>query len=86
MKIAPLVEVKTKFSEYINESHKGTVVVTKNGKVTAVLLGIENDDELERIILFNSKQFQSMLQNSEKRMEKKKIAHDEFWNKMESVE
>ena len=84
MKIAPLAEVKTKFSEYVNESHKGTVIVTKNGKATAVILGIHDDDELERIILSNSKRFISMMKASEKRILSKKVkTHEQMWEEIE---
>jgi prevent-host-death family protein len=46
MKIAPVVEVKAKFSAYLEECKAGPVVVTKNGKPVAVLLSVVDEDEL----------------------------------------
>jgi len=54
MKIASVAEIKSKFSEYINESKKGAVVITKNGRATAVLLSVTSDDQLEQILLSQS--------------------------------
>ncbi len=40
MKIAPIAEIKAHLSAYLKESEKGPIVVTKNGKPVAVLLGV----------------------------------------------
>jgi prevent-host-death family protein len=82
MKIAPLAEVKAKFSEYVNACHNGAVVVTRNGKPAAALIAINNDDELEKIILSQSKRFQSILNHSEQNIKNKGgIRHADFWEK-----
>ena len=39
MKIASVADVKARFSEYLKESEKGAVVVTRNGRPVAVILG-----------------------------------------------
>ena len=67
MKIAPIADVKAKFSEYIKECQKGAVIVTKNGKPTAALISIKDDDEMEKIIFSQSKMLQDYLVKSEKR-------------------
>ena len=38
MKIAPIAEVKTKFSSYVKQSEESPVVVTRNGKIEAIFL------------------------------------------------
>jgi len=84
MKIASLAEVKSKFSKYIKDSHNGAVVITKNGRPAAVLLSIENDDHLERIILSESKLFQSVIRKSEKQIATgNKMTHNAFWKQLE---
>ena len=61
MKIAPIAEIKAHFSTYLKESEKGPIVVTKNGKPVAVLLGLADEDEIERLIMAYSPKFQSIL-------------------------
>src|SRR5439155_22837068 len=51
MKIASVAEVKARLSAYLRASAEGPVVVTRNGKAVAVLLGVHDDEELERLIL-----------------------------------
>jgi antitoxin (DNA-binding transcriptional repressor) of toxin-antitoxin stability system len=38
MKIAPLADVKARFSSYLKESEEGPIIVTRNGKPVAMLL------------------------------------------------
>ena len=84
MKIASVAEIKSKFSEYINESKKGAVVITKNGRATAVLLSVTSDDQLEQIILSQSKMLKNLLDKSEKRISiGHKIRHNDFWEELE---
>ncbi len=80
MRIAPVAEVKAKFSAYLKASEKGPVIVTRNGKPVAVLISMQDQDELERLILAYSPQFQAILKASEKQIEQGEgILHDEFW-------
>ena len=50
MKIASVAEVKAQFSAYLKESEEGLVIVTRNGRPVAALLGVRDDEELERLI------------------------------------
>jgi prevent-host-death family protein len=84
MKIAPVAEIKAKFSAYLKASKDGPVVVTRNGKPIAVLLAMENEDELERLILAYSPKFQSILARAEQQIrEGQGATHDDFWQSME---
>jgi len=85
MKIAPLAEVKANFSEYINECKNGTIVVTKNGRATAALIPILDDDDLERILLSNSKILNKILDSAEKRIKSGHgIKHEDLWKQLEN--
>lgn len=83
MKIAPIAEVKARLSAYVNDSQEGPVVLTRNGKPVAVLLGVTDEDEVERLILAYSPKFQALLDAAEQRIrETGGIGHEEFWTKV----
>ena len=85
MKIASVADVKAKLSAFLDASAEGPVVVTRNGKAVAVLLGVRDDDELERLILAHSPKLNAILDAAERRIkEGKGISHGEFWKRVES--
>ncbi|MEX0704386.1 MAG: type II toxin-antitoxin system Phd/YefM family antitoxin [Planctomycetales bacterium] len=85
MKIASVAEVKASLSAFLKESAAGPVVVTRNGKAVAVLLGVENDDELERLLLAHSRKLRSLLDAADRRIDEGAgISHDEFWERVEA--
>ena len=85
MKIAPVVEVKAKFSAYLEECKEGPVVVTKNGKPVAVILSVVDEDELERLILAHSPKFQAILRRGREQIRAGQgIEHEEFWRQVEA--
>lgn len=87
MKIASIADVKAKFSEYIKESRKGAVIVTKNGKPTAALIYLDNDDDVERLLLSHSKVLHDYLSKSENQIKSGRgVKHKDFWKKIDSKE
>ena len=87
MIIVSLAEVKAKFSAYVEECKTSPVVVTKNGKPAAVLVAVDNDDELESILLACSPHFQKLLERSERQIDRSGgIPHDEFWKRVGKVD
>src|SRR5947209_19772301 len=86
MRIASVADVKARLSAYLKASSKGPVVVTRNGKAVAVLLGVEDDDELERLLLAHSKKLRSILDAADRRIDAGGgITPEEFWQKVEST-
>jgi prevent-host-death family protein len=84
MKIAPVADLKAQLSAYLKASAEGPVVVTRHGKPVAVLLSVEDEDELERLILAYTPRFQGMLAAARKQIrEKGGIAHEELWQELE---
>ena len=80
MRIASVADVKAKLSGYIKASKSGPVVVTKNGKPVAVLLSMQDEEELERLLMAYSPKLQRILQAAEKQIrEGKGIKHKDFW-------
>jgi len=82
MRIAPVAEVKARFSAFVKESAQGPVVVTRNGKPVAVLLSVADDDELEGLLLAHSPRLQELLQTSRQEIQESGgLRHEEFWRR-----
>jgi prevent-host-death family protein len=82
MKIAPLADVKTRLSAYLDQAEtEGPVIITRNGKAVAVLIAPQNDDDLERLVLSRSPRFQALLHNSRRSIRAGRgLSADEFWS------
>jgi prevent-host-death family protein len=84
VKIAPVAEIKAKFSAYLKASQEGPVVVTRNGKAVAVLLSVAEDDDLERLVLAHSAKFQAILDSARQEIRQGRgIPHEKFWREVE---
>ena len=68
MKIAPLAEVKDRFSAYIDESREPPVVVTRNGRPGAMLIAIDEEDDLDSLLLVHNPRFLQLLEEARQRM------------------
>jgi prevent-host-death family protein len=85
MKIAPVAELKAQLSAYLKSSAEGPIVVTRHGKPVAVLLSIEDEDELERLVLAYTPKFRAILEAAREQIrETGGIEHEEFWQEMEA--
>ena len=80
MKIAPVAEIKARFSSYLEQCERGPVIVTKNGRPVAVLLSVNDEDELERLVLAHTPRFRKLLDAAEERIKTEGgIRHKDFW-------
>ena len=85
MKIASVADVKAHFSEFLRATRSGPVIITKNGRPSAVLLPIESEAELERLILAYSPQFREIVDRSKQSIEIDGVlTHDELWEAVAS--
>jgi prevent-host-death family protein len=86
MKIASVANVKARLSSYLKASAAGPVVITRNGRAVAMLVGIDDDEELERMLLTHSRKLRAILDAAERRIEAGEgIGHEEFWQKVEAA-
>jgi prevent-host-death family protein len=84
MKIASVADVKARFSAFLRASKSGPVVVTRNGKPAAVLLSVDDEDEIERLALAYSPKFQKMLSLARQQIQEGRgIPHEDFWREVE---
>ena len=85
MKIASVADVKAHLSAYLKASEEGPIVITRNGKPTAVLLGVSDEEELERLIMAHSPRLRAILGAARERIQAGAgIPDEEFWEDVES--
>ena len=85
MKIAPLADVKAKFSAYVDASQKeGPVIITRNGKPVAVLIAPKDEDDLESLVLARSPRFLARIERARRSIRQGKgLAEPQFWAAVE---
>ncbi len=84
MKIASLAKMKAQLSAYVRATSEGPVVVTRNGKAVAVLVGVKDEDEVERLMLAHSPKLRAILDAAEERIRMGQgIPHEQFWKEVE---
>jgi len=81
MKIASVAEVKSQFSAFLKATEGGPVVVTRNGRPVAVIVGVEDEDEIERLLMAYSPHLRAILEHSRKQFrEGQWLGEEEFWS------
>jgi len=87
LKIAPLSEVNAQFSRYIEESARGPIIVTKNGRPVAVIVGAPDEEDLERLVLAYTPRFRRLLDAAEERIRRTGgMKHHDFWEDVSADE
>jgi prevent-host-death family protein len=85
MKIASVAEVKNQFSAFLKASEAGPVVVTRNGKAVAVIVAVQDDEEVERLLMAYSPRLQAVLEASRQQIrEGDVLGHEDFWAEVEA--
>ena len=55
---------------FLKASQGGPVVVTKNGRAVAVIVGVQDEDEIERLLMAYSPRLQQILETPPSRFGK----------------
>lgn len=85
MKTAPATEVKAKLSEFLRKCQREPVIITQEGRVTAMLVAVTEGEDLERLVLAHTPRFRDMLEQAEARIrESGGIKHEDFWAGLKS--
>ncbi|HJT32126.1 MAG TPA: type II toxin-antitoxin system Phd/YefM family antitoxin [Pirellulales bacterium] len=83
--MASVAEIKSQFSSFLKASEASPVVVTRNGRPVAVIVGVQDEDEIERLLMAYSPRLQAILEASRKQIrEGDVLKHDEFWTEVEA--
>jgi prevent-host-death family protein len=86
MKIASVAEVKSQFSAFLKASETGPVVVTRNGRAVAVIVGVQDEDEIERLLMAYSPQLRAILERSRQQFrEGQWLGEEAFWSQFEQA-
>ena len=86
MKIASVAEIKSQFSAFLKAGEGGPVVVTRNGRPVAVIVGVQDEDEIERLLIAYSPRLRAILDHSRQQIrEGQCFGENEFWSKVEAV-
>ncbi len=87
MKIASVADIKAHFSAYLRAAARGPVVVTRSGKPVGVVLAIDDEEELERLVLAYSPRLRTILDAARQRIRAGAgIHHEELWQEFERVD
>ena len=85
MRIASVAEIKSQFSSFLKASEAGPVVVTRNGRPVAVIVGVHDEDEIERLLMAYSPRLQAILEASRKQIREGDVLnHEQFWAEVEA--
>ena len=66
MRIASVADGKAKLSALLKQSEEGPIVVTRNGKPVAVLVGVKDEEQIEGLLLSHSPRLRTILDRSRK--------------------
>ena len=87
MKIASVAEIKSQFSAFLKASERGPVVVTRNGRPVAVIVGVQDEDEIERLLMAYSPHLRAILDRSRQQFaEGNWLGEEEFWSQFEPAQ
>ena len=83
MKIASVADIKAHFSAYLRAATRGPVVVTRSGKPVGVLLAVDDEEELERLVLAYSPRLRTILDAARQRIRAGAgIPHEDLWQEL----
>lgn len=87
MKRASVAEVKSKFSAYLKASEGGPVVVTRNGRAVAVIVGVQDEEEIENLLMAYSPRLQAILEQSRQQFREGQFLNEEaFWSQFDDAQ
>ena len=85
MTTASVSQIESQFGAFVEASQTAPVVVTRNRKPVAVIVGVQDKDDFERLLMACSPRLQAILEKSRRQIrEGHALTHDDFWAKVET--
>lgn len=69
MRVAPLFDVKNRLSEYVKDASRRPVIITRNGRPCAAIVGLQGDD-IEAFLLAHHPAFLATLDGAYERAQR----------------
>src|SRR5438128_6199881 len=86
MRIASVAEIKSQFSSFLKASEAGPVVVTRKGRPVAVIVGVQDEDEIERLLMAYSPQVRAILEKSRQQFRDGQwLSEEQFWSQFDQA-
>src|SRR5438067_6521352 len=87
MKIASVAEVKSQFSAFLKTTASGPVIVTRNGRPVAVIVGVQDEEEIERLLMAYSPHLRAILERSRQQFRDGDwLSEEEFWSQFDQAQ
>ena len=84
MKTATSSDLRSHLSDFLKGSEP--IVVTQNGHPKAVLVPVEDEDAVERLLMANNTELMKILDRADASISKTGgIPHDEFWARVKKM-
>jgi prevent-host-death family protein len=80
-----VAQITSRFDEFLKASEAAPVFVTRNGKPVAVIVGVQDKEELDRLLMACSPRLRPILESSRKQIRAGNVlGHEEFWATVET--
>jgi prevent-host-death family protein len=87
MRIASVAEVKSQLSSLLYETANEPIVVTRNGRPVAVIVGVQDKEEIERLLMAHSPQLRAILERSRQQFHDGQwLSEGDFWSQFEQAQ
>ncbi len=84
MQSASVAEVKSQFNAFLKASEDGPVVVMRNGRPVAVIVGVQDEEEVERLLMAHSRHLRAILERSRQQFRDGQwLSEEGFWSQFE---
>jgi PHD/YefM family antitoxin component YafN of YafNO toxin-antitoxin module len=83
MKSVSISDIGTMFGDSGDTTELSPVAIQRDGKTVAVLVGVRDDEEAERVMLAHAPRLQQILSSSAQSIaEGRGLQHDQFWKQI----
>ena len=83
MKTASAAKIAAKLTDYLEAIRDEPVLITRNGKVVAVLLAVQDKADAEQLVVGRSHSLRSIFEEAHEQIEKGEgIPADQFWQEV----